>query len=99
MTPWEPAEFATNRRVDAACHPHGVTDGDSIILGNNEQSLKAVRHGDTITGAVYADGKPTGRRWRLVPRKTPIQFEKSYELWPGAVSDSQYAVTEDTPSS
>ena len=29
-------------------------------------------------------------------RATPFVVEKNYPLWPGAVSDSQYAVTEDT---
>ena len=29
-------------------------------------------------------------------RATPFVVERPYELWPGAVSDSQYAVTEDT---
>ena len=33
---------------------------------------------------------------RLVRRATPFVVEKNYPLWPGAVSDSQYAVTEDT---
>lgn len=45
---------------------------------------------------MLAAGKPAGRRVRLVRRATPFTVERSYPLWPGAVSDSQYAVTEDT---
>ncbi len=71
--------------------------GDSIILKNNRgQSLAANWHGDTLVGLLMAEGKPAGRRFRLVRRATPLVAEKNYALWPGAVSDSQYAITEDT---
>lgn len=71
--------------------------GDSATLvGGNGQSLAAAWHGDTLVGLLMANGKPSGRRLRLVRRSTPFVVEKNYALWPGAVSDSQYAVTEDT---
>ncbi|MEO9038047.1 MAG: CocE/NonD family hydrolase [Gemmatimonadaceae bacterium] len=74
-----------------------TTVGDSVELaGSSEQSLKGTWSGDTLTGVMLAKGKPSGRRMRLVPRPTPFVVEKNYLLWPGAVSDSQYAVTEDT---
>jgi uncharacterized protein len=70
---------------------------DSVVLnGENNQSLKGAWSGDTLTGVVLAGGKPAGRRIRLVRRSSPFTVEKQYELWPGAVSDSQYAITEDT---
>jgi len=71
--------------------------GDSVTLsGDNDQSLKGVWNGDTLTGVVLNSGKPAGRRIRLVHRATPFAVEKQYLLWPGAVSDSQYAIAEDT---
>ena len=71
--------------------------GDSLTLaGENGQSLAAAWHGDTLVGVLMANGKPAGRRLRLVRRSTPFVVETNYALWPGAVSDSQYAVTEDT---
>ena len=71
--------------------------GDSIFIkGSRNQTLAATWHGDTLSGVMLADGKPSGRRYRLVRRATPFVVEQSYALWPGAVSDSQYAVTEDT---
>ncbi|MEP6766223.1 MAG: CocE/NonD family hydrolase, partial [Gemmatimonadaceae bacterium] len=74
-----------------------VTHGDSMVLyGQGDQSITASWHGDTLTGVIMAAGKPSGRRVRLVRRRTPFVVEESYALWPGAVSDSQYAVTEDT---
>jgi len=74
-----------------------ATAGDSVTLsGENNQSLKAAWNGDTLTGVVLNSGKPAGRRIRLVHRATPFVVEKQYLLWPGVVSDSQYAITEDT---
>jgi uncharacterized protein len=73
--------------------------GDSgfvVLSGTGNQSLKAQWNGDTLSGVMLAGGKPSGRRMRLVRRTAPFVAEKSYDLWPGAVSDSQYAVTEDT---
>ena len=71
--------------------------GDSIFInGSRNQTLAGAWHGDTLSGVMLADGKPSGRRYRLVRRATPFVAEQSYALWPGAVSDSQYAVTEDT---
>jgi len=71
--------------------------GDSITLGGaGGQSIAGAWHGDTLVGLMLANGKPSGRRIRLVRRATPFVAERFYELWPGPVSDSQYAVTEDT---
>lgn len=76
---------------------HAASHGDSITLsGRNDQSIDAVWHDDTLTGVMLANGKPSGRRIRLVRRARPFVAEQPYLLWPGAVSDSQYAVTEDT---
>ncbi len=74
-----------------------TANGDSITLnGTRGQALAATWHGDTVVGVVMTDGKPAGRRMRLVRRATPFVVERPYALWPGPVSDSQYAVTEDT---
>ncbi len=74
-----------------------TANADSLTLaGAGTTSLVARWHGDTVSGAVMDNGKPAGRRWRLVRRTTPFVIEQSYALWPGAVSDSTYAVTEDT---
>ncbi|HEX4684518.1 MAG TPA: CocE/NonD family hydrolase, partial [Gemmatimonadaceae bacterium] len=73
------------------------TRGDSVILtGANRQSLAGAWRGDTLIGVMLANGRPSGRRMRLVRRSTPFTVETNYPLWPGAVSDSQYAITEDT---
>ena len=73
------------------------TRADSMIVtGAHDQSIAGAWHGDTLTGVLLANGKPAGRRIRLVRRMTPFTVEQNYALWPGAVSDSQYAVTEDT---
>ena len=70
---------------------------DSLLLyGKDDQSLAAVWHGDTLTGLQLTRGKPAGRRIRLVRRARPFTVERPYALWPGAVSDSQFAVNEDT---
>ena len=74
-----------------------ATRGDSVVLtGAGEQSIAAAWHGDTLTGVMLARGKPSGRMIRFVRRSGPFVNEQEYALWPGAVSDSQYAVTEDT---
>jgi putative CocE/NonD family hydrolase len=73
------------------------TRGDSVLLaGDGDRSLLGTWTGDTFTGVLLAGGKPAGRRVRLVRRTTPFTVERQYALWPAAVSDSQYAVTEDT---
>jgi putative CocE/NonD family hydrolase len=74
-----------------------VVRRDSVTLGGaGGSSVAAAWHGDTLIGVMMAGGRPSGRRIRLVRRSTPFAVEQSYPLWPGAVSDSQYAVTEDT---
>ncbi len=74
-----------------------VAHGDSVLLANDSTRLDASWHGDTLVGELFAaGGTPAGRRIRLVRRTTPFTVEQQYLLWPGAVSDSQYAVTEDT---
>jgi putative CocE/NonD family hydrolase len=78
-------------------HAQVTTKGDSVfITGSRQQSISGAWHGDTLVGAMMANGKPAGRRIRLVRRSKPFTVEQNYALWPGAVSDSQYAVTEDT---
>ena len=75
-----------------------ATANDSVLLSglNSREALKGKWSNDTLTGVLLTDNKPTGRRMRLVRRTTPFVVEQNYLLWPGAVSDSQYAVTEDT---
>ena len=74
-----------------------ATRGDSATLGSaGPQSVSAAWHGDTLVGVMLTDGKPSGRRVRLVRRNSAFVVEQPYPLWPGTVSDSQYAVTEDT---
>ncbi len=76
---------------------HIVTRGDSVRLsGDGDKAIDAAWRGDTLAGTMLTDGKPAGQRIRLVRRTTPFLAEQPYALWPGAVSDSQYAVTEDT---
>ena len=69
---------------------------DSVLLSGGDQSLRAAWRGDTLIGAVYAAEKPAGSRIRLVRRATPFVVEEFYKLWPGPVSDSQYAISEDS---
>ena len=71
---------------------------DSVLLAgtNTGEALKGTWSGDTLTGVLLNGGKPTGRRMRLVRRRSPFVVEQNYALWPGAVSDSQFAITEDT---
>ena len=75
-----------------------ATANDSVLLSgtSTHEALKGTWTNDTLTGALLNDAKPTGRRMRLVRRSKPFVVETNYVLWPGAVSDSQYAVTEDT---
>ncbi len=71
--------------------------GDSLwLLGDRAQALDAAWHHDTLSGVLLAQGKPSGNRMRLVRRTTAAVAEVNYPLWPDAVSDSAYAVTEDT---
>jgi putative CocE/NonD family hydrolase len=75
-----------------------ATANDSVLLTgvNAREALKGTWSHDTLTGVLLNDGKPTGRRMRLVRRAKPFVAEQNYALWPGAVSDSEYAITEDT---
>jgi hypothetical protein len=76
---------------------HVTTPNDSLLLADDAgHALAAAWRHDTLSGVMLADGKPAGRRIRLVRRATAFVPEQNYLLWPGAVSDSQYAVTEDT---
>lgn len=70
---------------------------DSVLLGNDgDTAFAAAWHGDTLAGLLLESGKPAGRRIRLIRRAAPFVVEHPYAVWPGLVSDSQYAVTEDT---
>jgi putative CocE/NonD family hydrolase len=76
---------------------HIVTDSAGLLLsGDGDRSIRAQWHGDTLAGVLLEKGKPEGRRVRLIRRSTPFAVEHPYAVWPGPVSDSQYAVTEDT---
>ena len=59
-------------------------------------AIAAAWRGDTLEGVLLAQGQPAGRRIRLLKRTTPFTVERLYSPWPGPVSDSVYAVTEDT---
>ena len=80
----------------AAARPDSTAADSVLLAGDDGQALAAVWHGDTLTGTMLAEGKPAGRRVRLVRRAAPFVVETFYALWPGVVSDSQYAVSEDT---
>ncbi len=74
-----------------------VVRGDSVLLADTGgRALAAAWRGDTIAGVLLEGGRPAGRRVRLVRRTAPFAVEQPYALWPGAVSDSQFAVSEDT---
>jgi putative CocE/NonD family hydrolase len=71
--------------------------GDSVFfsLGGQPVVLAGTLKGDTIVGSIVAGGRVVQPIW-LVRRSTPPHFVTRYRLWPGAVSDSAYAVTVDT---
>ncbi|MBA2685860.1 MAG: CocE/NonD family hydrolase [Gemmatimonadaceae bacterium] len=76
---------------------HLEAKADTVTLsGTGNQAIAATWRGDTLSGVMLADGKPAGQRIRFVRRSTPFVAEQPFLLWPGPVSDSQYAVTEDT---
>ena len=85
-----------HRRADARRHARRRARRLGRARRATANRSSAAWHGDTLTGVMLAGGKPAGRRIRLVRRATPFVAEQHYALWPGAVSDSQYAVTEDT---
>lgn len=74
-----------------------TASGDSVMLSNaGSSALSATWRGDTLAGVLGDSGRATGPRIRLVRRATPFVVEAAYSPWPGPVSDSQYAVAEDT---
>ena len=72
---------------------------DSVRLsGDDNRAIDGAWHGDTLPGR--CSRRQTGRSADASRSSaTPFVVEQPYLLWPGAVSDSQYAVTEDTLSS
>ena len=74
---------------------HAIGTDSVAIDGDHATTFRARWHNDTLTGVVASATGPEGR-WRLVRRTAPAVAESNFPLWPGAVSDSQYAVTEDT---
>jgi len=79
---------------------HADVRGDSVILvgvdGRTPATLAASWHGDTLVGVPTIGDSVVSSRVRFVRRTTPFTVEKLYSPWPGPVSDSQYAVNEDT---
>ncbi|HEY7895715.1 MAG TPA: CocE/NonD family hydrolase [Gemmatimonadaceae bacterium] len=79
---------------------HADLRGDSVILagvdGRTPATLAASWHGDTLVGVPTTQGTIASMRLRFIRRSTPFAIEKPYSPWPGPVSDSQYAVREDT---
>jgi uncharacterized protein len=72
------------------------TGSDSLVIGGDHGSVfRAQWHGDTLTGVVSTASGPEGR-WRLRRRRSPAVPEANFRVWPGRLSDSAYAVTEDT---
>jgi len=70
---------------------------DSLLLiGEDDESISAAWHGDTLRGVMLEGGRPAGQRIRLVRRTSPFVLEHPFDPWSGAVSDSQYVVAEDT---
>ena len=71
--------------------------GDSLLLaGPDGQAVAAAWHGDTLAGVLLKNGRAEGGRVRLIRRAAPFQVEKEVSPWPGPVSDSAFAFTEDT---
>jgi putative CocE/NonD family hydrolase len=84
-----------NRRSGQRMEPiHDiVVQGDSVFIDLAPGTSIRARVGkDTIAGQYYRGKNPTQRIW-LVRRSSPPDYEPFYRLWPGAVSDSTYAVT------
>lgn len=79
---------------------HTDVRADSIILvgvhDDAPATLAAAWHGDTLVGVPAFGGAAPSTRFRFIRRATPFVVEKPYSPWPGPVSDSQYAVHEDT---
>ncbi len=79
---------------------HVETRGDSVVLVGRMDgapaTVAASWHGDTLVGVPSIGEKVVPERFRFIRRATPFVVEKPYSPWPGPVSDSQYAVTEDT---
>jgi putative CocE/NonD family hydrolase len=74
-----------------------TASGDSVMLSNaGSSALSATWRGDTLAGVLGDSGRATGPRIRLVRRAAPFVVEAAYSPWPGPVSDSRYAVAEDT---
>jgi len=81
----------------AATFASSRISGDSvfIVLGGQPVTIAGVLHGDTIVAGIIAGGRQVEVAW-LVRRASPPQFTTQFQLWPGPVSDSAYAVTVDT---
>lgn len=79
---------------------HADVRGDSVILvgvdGTAPATLAASWHGDTLVGVPTVAGAVVTSRVRFVRRATPFSVERPFSPWPGPVSDSQYAVNEDS---
>ena len=74
-----------------------TASAESLSLSNaGSSAMTAAWHGDTLLGVLADSGRVTGPRLRLVRRAAPFVVERAFSPWPGSVSDSQYAVTEDT---
>jgi putative CocE/NonD family hydrolase len=84
-----------NRRSGTRMEPiHGiVVAGDSVFIDLAPgTSIRGRMVKDTIAGQYYRGKDPTQRIW-FVRRHSPPEYEPNYRLWPGAVSDSSFAVT------
>lgn len=69
-----------------------VVEGDSLFIELAPGTSIRARIGeDTIAGQYYRGESPTQRVW-FVRRHSPPEYEPFYRLWPGAVSDSGFAV-------
>jgi hypothetical protein len=63
-----------------------TAQNDSLVLADDGgHALSAAWRQDTLSGVMLDNGKPAGRRIRLVRRATAFVPEQNYPLWPGAV--------------
>ena len=80
----------------AAAFASARVDGDSAFLALAGQPvvIAGAFHGDTIVAEIRAGPRVVDRAW-LVRRTAPPRFTVAYQLWPGPLSDSAFAVAVD----
>ena len=85
----------TGATVMSAVQVTSVGPDSLLIKGKDSVALRGAWHGDTLEAHRLQGGVSEGRL-RLVRRRSMAAAELPYRLWPGSLSDSTYAVSEDT---